>query len=193
MATTVRVDFNFSAGPSGTSPPFKTGLWVFSADDDVAGARTTVETWWNAATTFRGYFSSAMGAPVITGRGVVGGIVEETTGTGSAPTGSAPDLPGCALRAIMLGSRPEGGRYPSMFWPCVSGSVTDATGAIGSTERTNSDNALTQLMSDLKDITVGQERFWCAVHRVGGGSTVITEVTSISIAANLSWLQRRYR
>lgn len=193
MATTVRVDFTFNAGPSGTTPPLKTGLWVFSADDDVAGTRTAVEAWWNAATTFRGYFASAMGTPTITGRGVVGGIVTETSGTGSAPSGSAPDLPGAALRAIALGSRPEGGRYPSMFWPCVSGSVTDAAGALGSTERTNADSALTQLITDLKVATPGSERFWCAVHRIGGGSTTITEVTSISIASTLSWLQRRYR
>lgn len=193
MATTYRVDFNFASGPTGTSPPFKTGLWVFDTLDATSGTLDIVHDWWEAATTFRGYLSSAMGIPTITIRGVVSGNVEEESVTGSAPTGSAPDLPGVALRALLLGSRPEGGRNPSMFWPCLSGSVTAGDGTVGSTERTNSNTALNTLRTDLLVGTPGSERFWCAVHRVGGGSTTISQVNSVSVQSTLSWLQRRYR
>jgi hypothetical protein len=193
MPSAIRVDWEWATGPGGTTPPFKTGYWVFDTSDDTAAVLSASTAWLSGQTTFRGYFSSAMGAPVVTARAVIGGIVVESSGTGVAMTGGAPDLPGASLRALLLGSRPEGGRNPSMFWPCLSGTVTDAAGALGSTEKTNSNTALNGLINTMKIVTPGSERYLAAVHRVGGGPTTITEVTSIQTQPTMSWLQRRYR
>lgn len=189
---TAKLSFNFPGEISGGTGPYKTSIDLESPlAGDFGDILTAVSAWWEASATFRGYLSSAMGAPLLTLGGEFGGIaVEDSLQTASAPTGGAPDLPGASIRAIKLGSRPAGGRRGSMFWPGVSGTATQATGALDATPRTNIGLALNDLRDDIEAAVAGA--YLKQLHVVDGSPSE-TAVTDFSIAPTISWLQRRYR
>lgn len=186
------LSFNFPISISGGTGPYKTGFDVevpLSSDmDNVVGAAVA---WWIAATTFRGYLASSMGGPTVELIGEFSGaVVELATDTSTPATGSAPDLPGASLRAIKMGNRPAGGRRGSMYWPGLSGSVTQGNGAVDSTPLANSESALDDLREDLEASAAGVV---IMQRHVVDGSESATVVTGFSVQPTISWLQRRYR
>lgn len=186
------LSFNFSGEIPGGTAPYKTGFDVeiaLSSDQDNVLAAAVA--WWEAATTFRGYFASALGIPTVLLIGEFGGVVtEQSTLCATPPSGSVPDLPGASMRAIKVGNRPAGGRRGSMFWPGVSGAITSGNGALDSTPRTNMRTALEDLREDIEASAAGA--YIVQRHNVAGSESS-TAVVDWEIAPTLTWMQRRYR
>jgi len=186
------LSFNFSGTISGGSGPFKTAIGVeVPLALDMPTVLSEVSDWWEAASTFRGYFASTLGAPLLLLQGEFSGIVvEESLQTASAPTGGAPDLPGASMRAVKLGSRPVGGKRGSMFWPGLSGTVTQATGIVDSTPATNMHVALEALRTAVEGAAAGA---YLAQRHVVDGVESVTPVIDFDISNTLTFMNRRYR
>ena len=186
------LDFTWD-NPSVGTGPFKTGFdyEVPGGSGDQEDVADAVAAWWNAATTFRGYFYSALTTGRLTSVGeFAGSVVEYTAATLVQPSGIAPDLPGCSMRAIKTASRPAGGRRGSMFWPLLEGSAYDADGVITGTP--------------LSDLTSGLEAMRAAVEGAVTGAVIVqkhnvaeaettNQVTAISCANTVTFMNRRYR
>lgn len=186
------LSFNWPT-PSVGSGPFKTGFdyEVPGGSGDQEDVADAVLAWWNAATTFRGYFYSALFTGNVTSIGEFGGsVVEYTAGTLVQPSGIAPDLPGCSMRGLKIASRPAGGRRGAMYWPLLEGSAYDADGVITGTP--------------LSDLTAGLEAMRAAVEaavvgavivqkHVVAGTETFNQVTAFACAPSVTFMNRRYR
>lgn len=190
---TCHLSFNWDS-PAIGSGPFKTGFDYevpggSSDQEDVVGA---VWTWWQSgAATFKGYLSSDLGAGYVSSIGEFSGaIIEYYSAAMGVPTGVAPDLPGCSLRALKVASRPAGGRRGSMYWPLLEGSAYDGEGLIGATPRTDLIAGLEAMRAAVEAAVTGA--VMVQKHVVSGVET-FSQITEMSIFPTVSYLNRRYR
>lgn len=193
MTTYCHLSFNWD-NPTVGSGPFKTGFdyAVPGGSGDQEDVADAVRTWWTSgATTFKGYISVDVGVGSLTSIGdFSGSVIEYNAGSLVAPSGVAPDLPGCSLRAIKVASRPAGGRKGSMYWPLLEGSAYDGDGTIGSTPRTDLLAGLEAMRAAVEGAVTGA--VIVQKHVVSGAETY-SQVTGFDIAGSVSYLNRRYR
>jgi hypothetical protein len=180
--------------PTAGTGPFVTGFDYevpggTGDQEDVVGALSAL--WASGMATFKGYFSSELGAGYIRSIGdFSGSIVEYFSGALAAPTGSPADLPGCSLRGLKVASRPAGGRRGSMFWPLLEASAYDGAGTISGTPRTDLIAGLELIRTTVEAAVVGAVM---VQKHVVGGTTTYSQVTEMSIAPTVTYMNRRYR
>lgn len=149
-------------------------------------------TWWQAATTFKGYLASDLGTGVVKGVGdFSGSIVEyESAFSIGAPTGLAAELPGVSLRVVKLASRPAGGRRGSLFWPLLENSAHDGDGDLQGSTANDTNTAMNQMRTDIEAAVAGA--VMVQKHVVSGTETE-SQITGFDTQRTVTFLNRRYR
>ncbi len=191
MAGWLRISHVWNNPAKGT-PPFVTGMWALApadADEEsVVGLLSNIRDVYNDA--FDAFQNAALGAGVM-----VGNYSDETSafdvtqGTITPAGGGSYGNPGWALRAVLQGSRPPGGRANSMYWPFVDTTyyATDGTVAGGAS------TLLNNWADDILDVFEPSPFQWRNRHFMGTPEASSSMVTGISASSTMSFMQRRYR